>query len=159
MSDHVHHFACKTTWTGASKGATSDYATYSREMRVDIDGKPSLTMSGAAVFRGDASLHNPEDLLVAALSTCHALSYLAICSRSGIEVVAYEDEATGKMERKDGKIRFTEVVLKPRVTLRKGDAELVVLASTLHAKAHQECFIASSVNFPVKNDPAVLVQA
>jgi peroxiredoxin-like protein len=155
MSDQVHHFACKTTWTG---GTTASYDTYSREMRIDMEGKPSLTMSAAPAFRGDASLHNPEDLLVAALSTCHALTYLAVCARAGIDVVAYEDDATGKMERKDGAIRFTEVVLRPRVTLSRGDEALVAKAKELHEKAHRGCFIANSVSFPVTNEPVVVVR-
>ena len=156
MSDaaHAHVFHAKLVWTGAAKGGTTNYDTYSREYRVDIPGKPSLTGSAAPVFKGDAALQNPEDWLVAALSACHALTYLALCARKRIEVVAYEDDAVGKMEEVDKVIRFTDVLLKPVVTLRQGaDLEL---ARSLHEKAHHHCFIANSVNFPVRNDPRLL---
>jgi organic hydroperoxide reductase OsmC/OhrA len=152
---HQHHFACRLVWTGAEHGGTTDYDHYSREVRVDIDGKPSLALSAAPTFRGDAALPNPEDLLVAALSSCHFLSYAALCARSGITVVAYEDQATGTMDRVDGVTRFTEVVLRPRVTLAPGaDAEK---ARALHERAHAICFIASSVDFDVRNEPTIVV--
>jgi organic hydroperoxide reductase OsmC/OhrA len=106
------------------------------------------------VFRGDPALHNPEDLLVAALSSCHFLSYAALCARTGVTVVAYEDDASGTMDRVDGVTRFTEVVLRPRVTVAAGsDADK---ARALHARAHALCFIASSVNFPVRNEPTIV---
>ncbi|MET0595934.1 MAG: OsmC family protein [Polyangiaceae bacterium] len=153
-ASHEHHFECKLTWTGVARGTTTSYDAYGRELLVEIEGKPPLKGSSAPPFRGDGSLHNPEDLLVASLSECHCLSYLALASRAGIEVVAYEDRATGTMSLIDGKIRFREVTLHPRVWVAAG-ADLVK-ARTLHEKAHSECFIANSVNFPVKNEPEIL---
>jgi organic hydroperoxide reductase OsmC/OhrA len=159
MTEHVHRFACHTTWIGAAKGPTSSYDSYSREMRVDVDGKPALAVSSTPVFRGDGAMHNPEELLVVALSTCHCLSYLALAARAGIEVVAYEDAASGVMEKMaDRKVRFTSVALRPTVTLAKGaDAATMERARALHQQAHEVCFIANSVNFPVSNDPQVVV--
>ena len=152
-----HHFPCRLVWTGAAKGTTSTYEGYSREYRVDFEGKPSLKGSAAAAFRGDPALHDPEDLLVAALTGCHCLSYLALCARGGVQVLAYEDEAQGKMERVEGVIRFTEVMLHPKVTIAPGsDAEK---AKSLHERAHAICFIANSVNFPVKHSPTISVAA
>ena len=152
-----HRFECRLVWTGAMKGPTADYETYSREYRVDFQGKPSLRGTAAPVYRGDPALHNPEDLLVAALSGCHCLSYLALCARAGIQVLSYEDEVYGKMERVDRVTRFTEVVLHPKVSIAPGsDAEK---ARALHEKAHAVCFIASSVNFPVRNEPVISVAA
>jgi organic hydroperoxide reductase OsmC/OhrA len=160
MSDpnaEAHHFATHLVWTGAESGATVSYEAYSREHRIDIEGKPSLVGSAAPAFRGDPTLHNPEDLLMAALSSCHCLSYLALCAKSRITVVAYEDSATGIMARVDGVTRFTEVVLHPRVTISAGsDAEK---ARALHTRAHSICFIANSVNFEVRNEPEILVRA
>jgi organic hydroperoxide reductase OsmC/OhrA len=149
-----HHFACHLVWTGADRGATTDYERYSREVRADVDGKPPLALSAAPAFRGDPALHNPEDLLVAALSSCHFLSYAALCARSGVSVVAYEDDATGTMDRVDGVTRFTEVVLRPRVTLAAGSD--AAKARALHERAHAICFIASSVDFPVRNEPTIV---
>jgi organic hydroperoxide reductase OsmC/OhrA len=84
-----HRFDCRLVWTGAREGPIVKYETYSREVRVDFPGKPSLKMSSAAVFRGDPAIHDPEDLLVAALSVCHFLSYAALCARAKIQVISY----------------------------------------------------------------------
>ena len=155
-TSHEHHFECRLTWTGAAQGGTTSYQAYSRDLLVEIEGKPPLRASSAPPFRGDASVHNPEDLLVAALAECHCLSYLALASRAGIVVVGYEDRANGVMARLDGKIRFRDVTLHPRVWVAPGTD--IEEARALHDKAHSECFIASSVNFPVTNEPEILVK-
>jgi organic hydroperoxide reductase OsmC/OhrA len=144
---HEHHFQAAITWTGAVCGPTETYRSYSREYRVQIEGKPDLTASAASVFLGDASLHNPEDLLLAAISGCHLLSYLAVVARQGILVTSYSDDATATMAFKDGKMRFVEATLRPRVTVVQGTD--LDKATLLHHQANQECFIASSMNFPV----------
>lgn len=154
---HEHEYAAWLTWTGAAAGPTTTYAAYSREYRVEFAGKPALLGSADPAFRGDPALHNPEDLLVAALSACHMLSYLALCARAGIAVRAYRDEARGRMAMKDGRMRFVEVVLHPEVELEPGAS--LDRAKALHAEAHAVCFIANSVNFPVRNEPTVAVAA
>lgn len=151
----AHHYACHLVWTGAAEGGTKRYDGYSREYRIDIAGKPPLVGSADPVFLGDPALHNPEDLLVAALSSCHFLSYAALCARHKIELVAYEDAASGTMEKVGEVTRFTEVVLHPRATIAAGDLEK---ARALHAKAHEQCFIASSVNFDVRHEAVVVVR-
>jgi organic hydroperoxide reductase OsmC/OhrA len=152
-----HRFECRLVWTGAAKGPTASYEGYSREYRIDFDGKPSIRGSSAPAFRGDPSLHDPEGLLVAALSACHCLSYLALCARGGVHVIGYEDEAFGTMARVDGVVKFTEVTLKPRVSIAPGsDAEK---ARALHDRAHAICFIANSVNFPVRHSPTITATA
>ena len=148
-----HHFAARLVWTGAERGATRSYDSYSREYRVEVAGKPPLIGSSDPTFRGDGSKHNPEDLLVVALSACHMLSYLAECARAGIEVAAYEDQASGLMTIKDGRMRFTEVTLAPQVVIAAGDLDK---ATALHERAHEVCFIANSVNFPVLHMPTVV---
>ena len=157
---HAHHFACHLVWTGAESGGTTSYERYSRQVRVDVAGKPPLALSAAPAFQGDASLLNPEDLLVASLSSCHFLSYAALCARSGIVVQAYEDDARGTMDRVDGVTRFTEVVLRPRVTLAPGTSSAnAAKARALHERAHAICFIASSVDFEVRNEPTIVLAA
>jgi len=154
---HAHHFKAALTWTGAAKGPTLDYETYSREYRIEIPGKPPFLGSSDPAFRGDGKLYNPEDLLVVALSSCHFLSYVAICARARLPVVAYQDDASGTMDMKDGKMRFVEVVLRPRVVIAAGaDVEK---ARRFHETAHGQCFIANSVNFPVRNEPVVAAAA
>lgn len=150
-----HRFDCQLVWSGAEKGPVVDYATYSRECRVTFPGKSPMLLSAASVFRGEASLPNPEELLVASLSACHFLSYLALCARKGVQVVGYEDDASGVMARGERTFHFTDVLLRPRVTIApESDA---ALARALHERAHEECFIASSVNFPVRNEPTIIV--
>ena len=147
---HQHKYAVQVTWTGASAGPTVSYANYSREHRIEVEGKPALSGSADPTFRGDPKLHNPEDLLVAALSTCHMLSYLALCARARIPVVAYVDHAGGTMEMSGEGGHFTEVVLRPQVVLAPGSD--VAKAEALHEQAHAVCFIANSVNFPVRHE-------
>jgi organic hydroperoxide reductase OsmC/OhrA len=149
---HEHRFAARLVWTGAEQGPTRSYESYSRSYVVEIEGKPPIEGSSAPAFRGDPARHDPEGLLVAALSACHMLSYLHLCASAGIEVVAYEDQASGTMAIKDRRMRFVDVLLEPRVTIAKGDRDQAV---ALHEKAHEACFIANSVNFPVRHAPVV----
>jgi organic hydroperoxide reductase OsmC/OhrA len=153
MNVRPHRYAARLRWTGAERGATTSYDSYDRTYTIEIEGKPTLTGSADVHFRGDRRVHNPEDLLVAALSACHLLSYLALCARRGIAVLSYEDDAIGEMTLVDGKIRFREVVLRPTVTI--ADPARIDEALVLHAKAHAECFIANSVNFRVRHEAVV----
>ncbi|MBC5811241.1 MAG: OsmC family protein [Candidatus Eremiobacteraeota bacterium] len=147
-----HAYETRVVWSGASQGPTTSYAAYSRAHTIEADGKPSLAGSADPVFRGDASLWNPEEMLVAALSTCHLLSYLALCALEGIAVTAYRDRATGIMSEMSGAGKFVSVVLRPEVEI---DDERVERATALHEKAHAQCFIANSVNFPVEHQAVV----
>ena len=147
-----HHYAARLVWSGAAQGPTSSYEAYARAFRAEVEGKPAIEGSADPNFRGDPSRHNPEDLLVVSLAACHMLSYLHLCASAGIEVVAYEDRATGTMAIKDRKMRFVDVLLAPKVTIAKGDRDK---ALALHEQAHEACFIASSVNFPVRHDAVI----
>jgi organic hydroperoxide reductase OsmC/OhrA len=148
-----HHYRLDLTWTGADRGPTSSYQDYSREYRVVIEGKPPLRGSADPLFRGDASLHNPEDMLVAALASCHMLSFLALAARAGVSVLAYDDGAKGTMTFEGGHGQFSGVALHPRVVVAAGtDPDLV---HRLHEQAHEACFIARSVNFPVTHEPSI----
>jgi organic hydroperoxide reductase OsmC/OhrA len=150
-----HRYGAHLMWTGAAAGPTRDYASYSREYRIEFDGKPALRGSADPTFRGDPALHNPEDLLVASLSACHMLTYLALCALAGIVVAAYEDDAVGTMSETTGTGRFTGVLLRPRVTIDAGDPER---ARALHEQAGADCFVAASVNFPVAHEPVIVVR-
>lgn len=147
-----HHFATRLVWTGAAKGPAVTYDGYSREYLIEIDGKAPLRGSSVPAFLGDPALHNPEDLLVASLSACHMLWYLHLCTDAAIEIADYTDDAEGWMEFSDGKLAFTEVLLRPNVTILAGDTER---AKALHVDANGKCFIANSVNFPVRHQPVI----
>ncbi len=150
---HPHRYRATLVWTGAAANGTRDYPDYSRDYRIDVAGKPPLAGSADASFLGDGTRHNPEDLLVGALSACHLLWYLHLCADNGLVVTAYEDRAEGMMVTEPGAGRFTDVVLRPCVTIEEGgDAALAI---ALHDRAHKECFIANSVNFPVRCEPSV----
>ncbi|MFC3997240.1 OsmC family protein [Nocardiopsis sediminis] len=158
MSDKAHHYEVRTRWTGNTGSGTTTYRGYGRDHDVEADGRPVLQGSADAAFRGDPARWNPEDLLLAALSECHMLSFLALSVAAGVNVVAYEDTATAQMvTHADSSGEFTEAVLHPVVTVaEEGMAEA---ARALHAKAHEKCFIARSVNFPVRNEPVIRVAA
>lgn len=152
----THNYSTKVTWTGGAQGPAKDYRSYSREHLIEIDGKAPIKGSSDPAFRGDAALHNPEDMLVASLSACHMLWYLHLCTVNGIAVVAYEDNARGVMvEDGDGAGRFESVTLTPKVTIAAGDPDKAV---ALHGQAHAKCFIANSMNFPVGHDPEIIQQ-
>ena len=151
MNNGEHHYRAHLVWRGDD---TSDYKTYSRHHVVSIDGKPDLDLTADTAFRGEADKHNPEDLFVMALASCHMLSYLALCAKYRINVLAYEDEATGTMQEDNrGGGKFTEVVLRPKVKI--ADATQIERATELHHRAHELCFIASSVAIPVRHEPEV----
>jgi organic hydroperoxide reductase OsmC/OhrA len=154
MSQH-HAYTILTRWTGNLGTGTSGYRAYGRNHElVGTDKTGPILGSSDRAFRGDSTRYNPEELLVAALSACHMLSYLHACADAGVVVVDYVDEAQGTMVvEADGKGKMTEVVLRPRVTLARADQEGVALA--LHEEAHRLCFIANSVSFPVRHLAAV----
>lgn len=148
-----HHYGATLKWTGARQGTTSSWRAYSREYAALVEGKPPLRLTADGAFLGDEALHNPEDLLVIALSGCHLLTYLWQCSNARLHVLSYEDEASGVMTWDGETYRFSEVVLRPRVVIEEGGDP--ALAEELHDRAHDLCFIARSVNFPVRHEPEV----
>jgi organic hydroperoxide reductase OsmC/OhrA len=151
-----HRYALQARWTGDRGTGTSGYRDYDRAVTLSIAGKPELAASSDKPFRGDPAKWNPEDLLLAALSECHLLSYLHACVQAGVVVVSYVDAATGTMvEDGRGGGAFTEVVLRPTVVV--ADASMTDAATAAHTQAHAWCFIANSVNFPVRHEPTILV--
>jgi len=144
-----HRFAARLRWSGPGP----DIGSYSREFAVETPGKPPVAGAAPAVFKGTDARHSPEDLLLESLSACHLLTYLSLAARAGIRVLEYADSVTGLLAMKDGRMRFVEVLLAPVVRIE--DPAHLAEAEALHAKAHANCFIANSVNFPVRNQPTV----
>jgi organic hydroperoxide reductase OsmC/OhrA len=153
---NAHDYKARLVWEGNLGDGTSSYTGYGRKYRLKIDGKPDLIGSADPIFRGDANAYNPEDLFVAALSSCHLLSYLALCARSKINVLAYEDDAMGTLLlRPDGGGKFESVTLRPSVTIAAGSDEK--RAMELHETAHDLCFIAASVSIPILQEPQIKI--
>jgi organic hydroperoxide reductase OsmC/OhrA len=151
-----HNYALTITWTGNKGEGTTDYRAYERSHTIHIDGKADIAGSSDAPFRGDVTKHNPEDLLLASLSSCHMLWYLHLCADAGIVVTDYTDNATGTLVETPGSGgHFSEVTLHPIVTIT--DDSRVDDANALHDKTHKFCFIANSVNFAVKHMPSCKV--
>ncbi|MDY0240815.1 MAG: OsmC family protein [Rhodospirillaceae bacterium] len=154
MSIKRHHYHVRVVWTGNLGKGTESYSAYSRAYRIERDGKPEIDGSSDPAFRGDSSRWNPEELLLASLSSCHKLWYLDLCARAGIVVLSYEDEAEGLMvEQSDGGGQFVSATLRPQIVIAAGGDRR--LAETLHEHAHKLCFIARSVNFPVGCTPTI----
>lgn len=146
----AHSYRLGLQWTGNTGTGTSHYRDYRRTYDLTAPGKPALAGSADRTFRGDADRWNPEELLVAALSACHMLSYLHQAAVAGVVVVDYFDEPQGSMAtNSSGGGAFTEVLLHPTVVV--AEPSMIEVAESLHEPAHQRCFIASSVNFPVRH--------
>lgn len=149
-------YRARVIWDGNRGAGTADYASYGRGYRVLIDDKPDLLGSANVAFRGDRERHDPEDLFLAAVSSCHMLAYLALCARNGVCVVAYEDAPHGQLVHDaSGGGRFSEIVLRPCVVIADAEREQAALA--LHETAHARCFIANSCSTPIRSEATVRV--
>jgi organic hydroperoxide reductase OsmC/OhrA len=153
----IHSYRTQIVWTGDQGSGTSSYDAYTRDHLIRVAGKAAIEGSSDPAFRGNPARHNPEDLFLASLASCHMLWYLHFAAVKGIVVTGYVDDAEGEMD--EGRLRqpgrFTAVTLRPRVTIGVGgDA---TLAAALHDDAHHACFLANSVNFPVRCEPIIAI--
>ncbi len=125
------------------------YETYDRTHALKFEGGQSVQASSAPEFLGKAQNVNPEEMLAAALSSCHMLTFLAVAAKSRLTVDSYKDETTAYLEKNEaGKLAVTRVVLRPRVKL--GSTVDAAKFTSLHEKAHHNCFIANSVSCSVQ---------
>jgi organic hydroperoxide reductase OsmC/OhrA len=149
---HTYHISLK--WTGNLGNGTQTYRSYTRDHIISVEGKPDLPASSDKAFRGNVERYNPEEMLVASVSSCHMLSYLHLCAVNGIVVIDYIDKPIGKMlESADGSGRFEEIELYPEIVV--SDKSMIEKAIELHHNANKVCFIANSLNFPVKHSPVI----
>jgi organic hydroperoxide reductase OsmC/OhrA len=151
----AHRYIVANRWTGNLGSGTSGHAAYGRNLEMEAAAKSApISCSSDPAFRGDPSRYNPEELLVGALSACHMLVLLHLCADAGIVVTGYSDRAEGEMiEHPDGSGEFTRVILRPRLTIT--DPARIADAIALNHRAHELCFIARSVNFPVEHEPII----
>lgn len=148
----AHVFFSHLNWSGAAAGGTRDLATLDRDLDVTFDGT-ILPMSSAPAFGGDPRRVNPEQLYVAALSACHALTFLFLAARDQLLVTGYADDAVGELAMVDGTLRMAVVKLRPQITL--DPAADVEKARLLVEKAHRQCFIGNSVTARVEVEPDI----
>ncbi len=149
----TYQYHCTVEWTGVAAGPTIDPKTFSRETRVTFAGRPSLDMSSAPEFQGDRARVNPEELFVAAVSSCQMLTYLYVAARGGVRVLGYRDDAEGELTLKEGRLRMTRVILRPHITI--SPESNLTIAQALIDRAHQDCFIASSITSEVVIEPEI----
>lgn len=156
MAGHRHEYDLTLRWTGNTGSGTSTYRGYARDHEVAIPGVTTLLGSSDPAFRGDPSRVNPEQLLVAAVAQCHLLTYLHLAVQNGLVVTAYDDRPHGVMvTAPDGSGQFQQIVLRPQVTIASSDAADADRAVRLHGDVGDFCFIARSVNFPIRHEPVV----
>jgi organic hydroperoxide reductase OsmC/OhrA len=152
---HVHTYRTVLSWSGSTG---QGYERYDRTHRVELPpGAPGLTVSADPAFRGSEELTNPEQLLLAAASSCQMLSFLAIAARSGVDVLSYSDEAEAVMPEDDKPVRITAITLRPQIVVAAGsDVERVL---RIVEKGHRECYIANSLTSEIALEPAVAVSS
>jgi len=161
MSD-AHSFETCLQWPANPAQPRPPEPAFSRNSVLSAAGKADVAASAPTVFGGDATRYNPEELLLMSLAQCHMLTYLAIAAKKRMTILAYADRATGTLGMGEpdtrsgppGKMSMQEVTLRPRVTVAKGTD--LADAMAIHEKAHANCFIANSVNFPVTHQAEIL---
>lgn len=145
-----HFYKLTIKWTGNKGNGTLDYRSYERSHVISADNKSDILASSDPAFRGDRAKYNPEELLLASLSSCHMLWFLHLCADKGVIVTDYIDNPIGIMTETDnGGGKFKEVTLNPVVTVT--DRNSIDKLGDLHKKANELCFIANSVNFTVRH--------
>lgn len=148
----THQYKTTINWTGNKGSGTETYAGYSRNHSVSVENKTVIQGSSDPAFRGDPHLHNPEELFLSALSSCHMLWFLHICSTEGVVVITYTDYAEGTLqEYADGSGKFSNVLLKPTVKVKT--ERMAEKVTSIHQKANQKCFIANSCNVTIAHEP------
>lgn len=148
MSEHT----ALIRWKRATPGF--GYDEYNRAHDITFDSGVTLPASAAPTFRGDEDRVDPEEMLVASLSNCHMLTFLALCAKKRIVVDSYEDRAVGVMTKNEaGKLWVSRVELHPQVVFATSVAVDSAALTALHHRAHEECFIANSVKTEVVVHP------
>jgi organic hydroperoxide reductase OsmC/OhrA len=151
---HTHTYRATLSWEGST---AAGYDAYDRAHRVAVPPATApLELSGDPAFKGSPDRANPEQLLLAAASSCQLLSFLAYAARSRIEVTAYEDDAEALMPEDDPPVRITQITLRPRITV--GPDANVDRVHRLVEKAHAACFIANSLRSEMRIEAEVVVR-
>ena len=139
MSEHK----AKLSWSRTTDSFA--YKDYNREHIWRFENGLEVAASAAPAFLGKPECVDPEEAFVAALSSCHMLTFLAIAARKRIVVDGYDDNAVGFLEKNaQGRLAITRVILRPLIVFSENAPEPDMLAK-MHDQAHHECFLANSV--------------
>lgn len=151
-----HSYSLTLDWQGNKGSGTSSYRAYGRDYVISMEGKPDILGTSDPAFLGDPKKHNPEDMFLASVASCHMLWYLHLASSAGIVVTAYEDKAEAEMVmNKDGSGQFSSITLKPTVTITEPDKAAV--AEKIHEDVGTMCFIARSISVPIRHKATIIV--
>lgn len=160
MAD-THSFEVTLHYPAEASQMLPPEANYSRNSHLHAAGKNNVAASSPASYGGDATRYNPEEFLLMSLSQCHMLTYLAIAAKKQLKILSYQDRATGQLGLGkiggfgiEGKLSMQQVTLRPRVSVPAGTN--IEDARNIHIKAHANCFMANSVNFPVITEPEII---
>ena len=141
MSEH----RVEISWTKETDSFS--YINYNRNHKWLFDNDIALAASASPFFLGNPGCIDPEEAFVASLSSCHMLSFLAICARKRIVVEKYYDSAVGLLRKNDeDRLAITRLILRPRITFSKDTIPTAEEIKKLHDLAHRECFLANSIN-------------
>ena len=147
----THRYRTSLSWSGSTG---SGYRDYSRQHDVAVADE-TLQVSSDPAYLGDGALPNPENLVLAAASSCQLLAFLALAARDGLDVRGYTDDAEALMPATRDRMRITGIVLRPQITLGPG-ADRARVAELVHA-AHEECYIANTLNARIVIEPTVTI--
>jgi organic hydroperoxide reductase OsmC/OhrA len=151
MSSPTHMYRTVCSWTGSTAGGYEHYSR--RHVAYAPPAECQLELSADTVFRGEATLLNPEQLVVVAASSCQLLSFLALAARASVNVISYTDEAEAIMPEDDLPVRITTIALRPIIVVEDGtDLQRVAL---LIERAHELCYIANTLNAEIRIDPKI----
>ncbi len=154
----IHEYKLSLTWTGNEGKGTADLSSYKRSYQSAVEGKPILEGSADPSYMGDPTKWNPEEMLLSSVASCQMLWYLGLCAMKKIAVTKYKDSPEGVVTTEaGGGGTFTEIILRPQIEI--SDAAQLEVAKSLHEEAHKKCFVANSLNCPIKIEPTVIASS
>lgn len=145
MSEHI----AQIEWNAQAHPQQAD--TYSRDHTVTLENGHALLNSAAPAFLGNPAAANPETLLLAALASCHMLTFLAVAAKRGYTVLRYRDRITGTLGKNaDGRMAIVQCVLHPQIDFGGDNPPDAETLAKLHDSAHRNCFIANTLATDVR---------
>ena len=152
MSEHV----ATVEWSRGDQPFSDNRYSRAHDWRFDGGAvvRGSSAPSSVAAPMSDPAAVDPEEALVAAVSSCHMLFFLAYAGKAGFVVDDYHDDAVGRLGKDErGRVSITEVTLRPAVVFAGETRPDAVALAALHHRAHEACYIANSIRAGVTVEP------